>query len=110
MSFFDGTPLRNLCEELIALLREWSPSAAEDKERELKSIVTPCEPYVSWTTEDVLEEADALGVQMTQEEAEGLLRKIEGDIVEVMVEAGWDVISEAIERYKAKGGEKDDGR
>jgi len=50
----------------------------------------------SWCVEDVYEEADSIGVQIDEEEAENLLTTYEDKIIDAMVSAGWDVIREAL--------------
>jgi len=54
------------------------------------------EVRVAWTPDDVLEEAWVCGVEMTKEGAEVLLREVEDDLVNAMLEAGWEVINNAI--------------
>ena len=51
---------------------------------------------VTWSIEDVLSEADALNLDITQKEAVELLEENEDHIKEAMVSAGWIVIQNAL--------------
>ena len=51
---------------------------------------------VSWNVEDVLSEAGALSLNVTQKEAIELLEENEDHIKEAMVSAGWIVIQNAL--------------
>ena len=55
---------------------------------------------VTWNIEDVLSEADALNLNITQKEAVELLEENEDHIKEAMVSAGWIVIQNALSDKK----------
>ena len=55
---------------------------------------------VAWNIEDVLSEADALNLNITQKEAVELLEENEDHIKEAMVSAGWIVIQNALEEAR----------
>ena len=55
---------------------------------------------VTWNIEDVLSEADALNLNITQKEAVELLEENEDHIKEAMVSAGWIVIQNALEEAR----------
>lgn len=77
--------------------------------RERLDIVFANEParkysQISWSAEDVLEEAEFLNITITKEQAEVVLAKGADQILEAMLEAGWFVIRELLlnEYYKEK--------
>lgn len=57
---------------------------------------------VNWSIEDVLYEADALNIEITQKEALELLEENEGAIKEAMVSSGWVVIQNALNELAEK--------
>ncbi len=57
---------------------------------------------VSWTTRDVMEEANSQGVKLTREKAEDLLGEIEEKLKADMCAIGWMVIARTI---RERGGE-----
>jgi hypothetical protein len=56
----------------------------------------------SWCVEDVFEEADNRGIEISRENAETLLAENSDKIVEAMIENGWHIISELLSGYKNK--------
>lgn len=61
---------------------------------------------VTWSVNDVLEEAGIRNIPMTAAEAEKLLRKIEKRLKGAMISIGWSVI--AREMRKNKHNKRDD--
>ena len=51
---------------------------------------------VSWTVDDVIENANEAGIRINRRRAEKLLRHRARDIEDAMVEAGWEVIEVAL--------------
>lgn len=47
---------------------------------------------VSWTTEDVIQEAEEMGITLTEEQAKAFLARHERRLQEVQVERGWAAI------------------
>jgi hypothetical protein len=53
---------------------------------------------VEWTVEDVIENCEQFGIQVTKDTAKKVLALAEHDIVDAMVEAGWQVIEDALQK------------
>ena len=53
-----------------------------------------------WVAEDVVNKAEEMGLHITQAEADELLVAYEHKIIDAMVEAGWIVIEDMLEREK----------
>ncbi len=51
---------------------------------------------VSWSVDDVIENAREVGIRIHKERAKKLLRRRERYIEDAMVEAGWEVIELAL--------------
>jgi hypothetical protein len=51
---------------------------------------------VEWTVDDVIENCEQFGIQVTKDTAQKVLALAEHDIVDAMVTAGWQVIEEAL--------------
>jgi len=57
---------------------------------------------VEWTVEDVLINAKQLGIPLSRKTAHRLLSDREEKITDVMVEAGWSLIEEALTERSAR--------
>lgn len=53
---------------------------------------------VTWSVNDVLEEADAQGVNLTRLEAEDFLRKVEKKLKGAMINIGWSVLARELKK------------
>jgi len=53
---------------------------------------------VTWSVNDVLEEADAQGIPLTEAEAEKFLQKNEKRLKRAMITIGWSVISRELRK------------
>jgi len=53
---------------------------------------------VTWSVNDVLEEADAQGINLTKVEAENFLRKVEKKLKGAMINIGWSVIARELRK------------
>ena len=51
---------------------------------------------VEWTVDDVIENCEQFEIQVTKDTAKKVLAHAERDIVDAMVEAGWQVIEDAL--------------
>jgi hypothetical protein len=51
---------------------------------------------VEWTVDDVIENCEQFGIQATKDTAKKVLALAERDIVDAMVDAGWQVIENAL--------------
>ncbi|MBE0428202.1 MAG: hypothetical protein IBX72_16400 [Nitrospirae bacterium] len=97
-----------LCEE--PLDGDETEHIAEEVREKLDTVFAnePAKRYgqISWSVQDVLEEAESLDIAITEERAEEILSEYAGKITEAMLEAGWFVIREALlqEHYKEKEG------
>ena len=57
---------------------------------------------VTWSVNDVLEEADAQGINLTRVEAEDFLRKVEKKLKGAMINIGWSVLAREL-RKRTRG-------
>ncbi len=53
---------------------------------------------VEWTAQDVIENAGQFNIDITEDDALGLLMHRECYIVDAMVEAGWRIIEDALQK------------
>jgi len=51
---------------------------------------------VRWCMEDIRDRAEELGLSLTDDEATDILYDLEEDIIDRMIQAGWDVIADRI--------------
>ncbi len=58
--------------------------------------------YIEWAVEDVMEKADELEIEITEEDAEKLLVREERHIEDAMVAAGWDILEGALIMARAE--------
>lgn len=55
---------------------------------------------VYWTLNDITEHAGTLGVSIPLEDAHDMAEAIDQDIRDAMIQAGWEVVYEAVESYR----------
>ncbi|OQB70760.1 MAG: hypothetical protein BWX92_03793 [Deltaproteobacteria bacterium ADurb.Bin135] len=53
---------------------------------------------VTWSVNDVLEEADAQGISLTRLEAEDFLLKVEKKLKNAMINIGWSVLARELRK------------
>jgi hypothetical protein len=53
---------------------------------------------VEWTVDDVIENCQELGIKITKDTAKKVLARTERDIVDAMVQGGWQVIEDALQQ------------
>jgi hypothetical protein len=57
-----------------------------------------------WTVDDVMQNAQQYEIEVTKRQAQRVLQSEESHIMDAMVQAGWNVIEEALRRQEFKRG------
>ena len=60
---------------------------------------------VRWCMEDIRDRAEELGLSLTDEEATDILYDLEESIMDRMIQAGWDVITDHLYAVAEKRGD-----